>query len=679
MSDEDLTYGKYRLVERLAYGGMAEVFLARASGAAGFEKNVVIKRLHPQFCADRDFVTMLIDEAHIASQLTHTNICQVLDLGEVDGTYYLALEYIDGHDLFTIMRRLRRGGEHLPVQGAVYVVNEVLEGLGFAHRKKGEDGRPLGIVHRDVSPQNVLVTGEGEVKIIDFGIAKARISSTKTQAGILKGKYRYMAPEQAEGRSVDQRTDLFSVGIVLYELLAGQVHGRGLSDMQLLERVRSAQFEPLRALRPEVPPVLDEIVLRALERDPARRFQTAQDFQDALAGFLHATGVEFAKRDLGALVRRLFPEGAVPSRPVDENQTVSGTPSSKLGREAFQGAMTGPAMTRVDREDELEELGEADLEEVDDGGRRAAARAAGSRPGSQRRALAAEPLPDTLEQRPRRAAAATAPTEERAPRPQPAMTEELEAWRPSARTAQRAPQPAAAAPRERPHAARRRGAREVIHGPGVDHPTDDPGRTTERPLGLRVPEPEPFEPPPPPPPPVAPEPPRPAPPVSARMTAPARPAPPPVDTHADTTTREAAHRPGLSRSGKLAVFTTVILLGGAAVGALLLYNPSENQPRPRAAPTGVPTGSLYVTSKPSGAAISVNGKATGRRTPDTVDELPANRSLKLELLLDGYQPWSLEVSVSGDDPVPVMAELTPLGGKRPPKEPREPGRRRGPK
>ncbi|MBI5479678.1 MAG: serine/threonine protein kinase, partial [Deltaproteobacteria bacterium] len=365
MSADDLTYGKYRLVQRLAYGGMAEVFLARASGAAGFEKNVVIKRLHPQFCADRDFVNMLIDEAHIASQLTHTNSCQVLDLGEVEGTYYLALEFIDGHDLFTIMRKLRRCGEMLPPQAAVYIVNEVLEGLGYAHRKKGEDGRALGIVHRDVSPQNVLVTHEGEVKIIDFGIAKARISSTKTQAGILKGKYRYMAPEQAEGRAVDQRTDLFSGGIVLYELLAGQVHGRGLSDMQLLERVRSAQFEPLRTIRPEVPPVLEEMVHRALERDPARRFQSAQDFQDALSGFLHATGLEFAKRDLGALVRRLFPEGLTASRPADENQTVQGTPSSRLSRDAFQAAMTGAAMTKVEREEELEELADDDLEEVE--------------------------------------------------------------------------------------------------------------------------------------------------------------------------------------------------------------------------------------------------------------------------------------------------------------------------
>jgi eukaryotic-like serine/threonine-protein kinase len=657
---DDLTYGKYRLVQRLAYGGMAEVFLARASGAAGFEKNVVIKRLHPQFCADRDFVTMLIDEAHIASQLTHTNICQVLDLGEVDGTYYLALEYIDGKDLFTIMRRLRRGGEMLPIQAAVYVVNELLEGLGFAHRKKGEDGRPLGIVHRDVSPQNVLVTSEGEVKIIDFGIAKARISSSKTQAGILKGKYRYMAPEQAEGRAVDQRTDLFSVGIVLYELLAGQVHGRGLSDMQLLERVRSAQFEPLRALRPEVPPVLDEIVARALERDPARRFQNAQDFQDALSGFLHATGIDFAKRDLGAMVRRLFPEGEQPSHPVDENQTVSGTPSSRLGRDVFQGARTGAAMTTVEREDELEELADDDLEELDaNGAPRGAARAAsGARAGARRppQPAAAAPPPETLDQRPRRdVAAAAAPTaEHRLPRP-----------------------------------ARRRGAREVIRAPGASPPAGDiGGRTSEQPLGLRVPVAEPFEEPRPPEPPrpVLPEPPRPvtaprpvAPPPRAPAPAPValpRPAAPTVAASAEP----AAPRPGLSRAGKLAAFTTVLLLGGAGVGALLLYNPSAHQPRPRASTTTVPTGSLYVTSRPAGAAISINGKPTGRRTPDTIDELPANRSLTLELSLDGFQPWSLEVSVSGDDPTPVMAELSRVSGGRAPKGApgRDPGRRRGP-
>ncbi|HEY3358491.1 MAG TPA: serine/threonine-protein kinase, partial [Polyangia bacterium] len=319
----ELTFGKYRLTERLAYGGMAEVFLARAMGAAGFEKSVVIKRLHPHFSSDTEFVSMLIDEAHLVSQLAHTNICQVLDLGEVDGNYYIALEYIDGRDLFTIMRALRRAGRHLPIEAAVYIMDEVLEGLGFAHRKCDEQGRPYNIVHRDISPQNVLATREGEVKIIDFGIAKARLRQTRTQTGILKGKYRYMAPEQAEGKSVDGRSDLFAAGIVLYELLAGQVHGRGLSDIQLLERVRTATFEPIRALRPEVPPALEAIVRQALERDPARRFQTAQDMQDALSGFLHGTGIEFAKRDLGALVRDLFPPGTG-GKPLDENAAASG-------------------------------------------------------------------------------------------------------------------------------------------------------------------------------------------------------------------------------------------------------------------------------------------------------------------------------------------------------------------
>jgi hypothetical protein len=668
----DLTFGKYRLVQRLAYGGMAEVFLARVSGAAGFEKDVVIKRLHPQFCADRDFVAMLIDEAHIASQLAHTNICQVLDLGEVEGTYYLALEYIDGHDLFTVMRRLRRGGEMLPLPAAAYVVNEVLEGLGYAHRKKGSDGRPLGIVHRDVSPQNVLITNEGEVKIIDFGIAKARISSTKTQAGILKGKYRYMAPEQAEGRTVDQRSDLFSVGIVLYELLAGQVHGRGLSDMQLLERVRSAQFEPLRTFRPDLPPVLEELVERALDREPARRFQTAQEFQDALSGFLHATGLEFTKRDLGAMVRRLFPEGSVPARPVDENQTVQGTPSSRLTRDAFHAAMTGAAMTAIERPEELEELGEDDLEELDEGG----APLAAARP--------AWTPAETVDRTPRHDVVEAAPV--------------------TAERVRRVGRPA-----------RRRGAREVVRAAGpapAPTPADAGGSTSDRPLGLRAPVAEPFEEPPPPAPAPAPPPaPAPAPalapdpawagqaarpsarapavsaerppagraaPPPAEPSRPARPAPPPADEPRAVAEPRAG---GLSRAGKIAAFATVLLLGSAAVGVLLLYNPSAFQPRPRSAPQPAPTGSLYVTSRPAGAAITINGKPTGRRTPDTIDDLPTNRTLRLELALEGYQPWALEVSVSGDDPTPVMAELTREGGGRAPKEPagREPGRRRGPR
>ena len=188
------TFGKYALTKRLAIGGMAEVFQATVHGEAGFAKPVVIKRLHPRFNEDAEFVQMLIDEARLTAQLNHSNICQVLDLGSVGGSYYIAMEYVAGEDLRTLHDHFRRQKECIPVDCAVFIVSEVLAGLDYAHRKEGSDGRSLGVIHRDVSPHNVLISYEGEVKVIDFGIAKARSRLIQTQAGVIKGKFRYMSP-----------------------------------------------------------------------------------------------------------------------------------------------------------------------------------------------------------------------------------------------------------------------------------------------------------------------------------------------------------------------------------------------------------------------------------------------------------------------------------------------------
>ncbi len=302
------TFGQYKLTKRLASGGMAEVYLAAVHGVAGFTKPVVIKRLHPRLSEDQDFVQMLIDEARITSQLTHTNICQVLDLGSVDTSYFIAMEYLAGDDLSTLQEFCRRKKKRLPAEAIVYILAEVLAGLDFAHRKEGPDGQPLGIIHRDISPQNIIVTYEGEVKIIDFGIAKARLRLVHTQAGVIKGKFRYMSPEQAMGGMIDHRTDVFAAGVVLYELLRGAPHSVELSNTEVLERIRKAEFEPLKRCRPDIPPELDSIVKKALKRKKEHRFSGANEFRAVLLKFLQQRDMAFGRSELARIMRQVFDE-----------------------------------------------------------------------------------------------------------------------------------------------------------------------------------------------------------------------------------------------------------------------------------------------------------------------------------------------------------------------------------
>ncbi len=314
-------YGKYLLLDRIAYGGMAEIFKAKALGAAGFEKNVAIKRLHSRYAEDREVIAMLQDEARIVSRLNHQNICQVLDLGRVDDTYYIAMEFVDGADLASIMRRAEQlFPRALPYPAILFIMNEVLSGLDYAHRKTDPDGHSLGIIHRDISPQNVLVSLEGEVKIIDFGIAKAKGQSHKTEAGVIKGKFRYMSPEQARGEHIDHRADVFAAGVVLYELILGHPHSRGLTDMQVLVRIQQGYLDPLDQLIPDLPVPLTEMVDRALAPRPEDRWPSAGQFKRAVDAFSRSNGLEFNRDNLSELMRRLFPERSVTRRLAGSSQ-----------------------------------------------------------------------------------------------------------------------------------------------------------------------------------------------------------------------------------------------------------------------------------------------------------------------------------------------------------------------
>lgn len=275
-------FGKYRLVERVAVGGMAEIFKASTHGAGGFERFVAIKRLHRHLSEDEELAQMLVDEAKISVRLQHANIAQIFDLGSIDGQYFIVMEYIDGSDLYGVLRRMREQGRTMPIALALYAVSKMLGGLDFAHNTLGSDGRPLDIVHRDISPQNIMINIQGEVKLVDFGIAKARMRLMETQAGIIKGKFYYMSPEQAHGHHLDRRTDIFATGMVLYELLTNRPAYEETNDLALLKRVRVCGFEPPSRWRPDLSPELEGIVTKALKRDPKLRYQSAREFQSVL-------------------------------------------------------------------------------------------------------------------------------------------------------------------------------------------------------------------------------------------------------------------------------------------------------------------------------------------------------------------------------------------------------------
>jgi serine/threonine protein kinase len=281
------TYGPYRLLERVAVGGMAEVFRAKRSGVEGFEKVVAVKRILPHLSDNKEFVDMFIDEAKMVAGLAHPNIVQIFDLGKIDRSYYIAMEYVHGRDLRSILKRAKEASLRVPLDISAFVVNKLASALEYAHRKKEESGRPMMIVHRDVSPQNILISFEGDVKLTDFGIAKAATKATITDRGALRGKLLYMSPEQAWGKPMDRRSDIFSLGIVFYEMLTDQKPFLGTSEVSILETVRECRVPAPSTLNPRIPEKLEKVVLKALERDPELRYQDAGEMHRDLERVLH--------------------------------------------------------------------------------------------------------------------------------------------------------------------------------------------------------------------------------------------------------------------------------------------------------------------------------------------------------------------------------------------------------
>ncbi len=306
MAEYPRKFGKYELLERISVGGMAEVYKARYSGEQGFQKILAIKKILPTLTDDAEFVKMFIDEAKIAGQLSHANICQIYELGRIQGAHFIAMEYVWGKDLLQIQGRYRRMGQVMPPSQAAFLISKLCEGLDYAHKKRDPHGRPMNIVHRDISPQNILVSYEGEVKLIDFGIAKARDRSAKTAAGVLKGKFGYMAPEQVRGLSMDRRSDIFSLGIILYEMVTGTTLFDGETDFVVLEKVRKVEVIPPTQVNPRVPRELENIIFKALQPDPQDRFQWASEMNQAVQAFLMRQQPVYGARMLAQWMQKTF-------------------------------------------------------------------------------------------------------------------------------------------------------------------------------------------------------------------------------------------------------------------------------------------------------------------------------------------------------------------------------------
>lgn len=305
--------GRYELLMELASGGMATVFIGRQRGAGGFERIVAIKRMHPHIGAIPELAASFMDEARIASLIHHPNVVSVHDVHETDGERLLVMDYIDGVSLAALIKGARKQDKRLPLHIAIYIISQALRGLHAAHEQKSLTGTPLEIVHRDATPQNILLGTDGSVRLTDFGIAKAAERSAHTTTGNVKGKFRYMAPEQAMGKPLDRRVDIFALGAVLWEMLSGHRFLKGDSDAEIIHNLAMGQFEDLHQVDPSIPPDLSAIVMSAVAEQSAHRWATAEQFADAIDYWARATGYIATAADVAAMLNE-FCNDAITTR-----------------------------------------------------------------------------------------------------------------------------------------------------------------------------------------------------------------------------------------------------------------------------------------------------------------------------------------------------------------------------
>ncbi|HTL33166.1 MAG TPA: serine/threonine-protein kinase [Kofleriaceae bacterium] len=302
------TAQRYRVIDKLESGGMAEVFRAESSGLEGFRKQVAIKRVLPHLGRNSKFISMFLDEARLSAQLSHSNCVQVFDIGVRDDAYFIVMEFVDGANLKSIATSMRNNGRSFPIPAATYIAHEICKGLSYAHELTDRNGMPLNLVHRDVSPPNVLVTKHGEVKIVDFGLAKASSQIEPSEPGVIKGKFAYLSPEAAQGEEVDCRADIFAVGIILWELLTSRRLYDGDTDVQVFHKAQVAKVPPVSQINRNVPPELESIVNRALARDRNERYSSARELGQDLSRFMFRFAQPVSGYDIATIVQATMRE-----------------------------------------------------------------------------------------------------------------------------------------------------------------------------------------------------------------------------------------------------------------------------------------------------------------------------------------------------------------------------------
>ncbi|KAB2898476.1 MAG: serine/threonine protein kinase, partial [Kofleriaceae bacterium] len=352
--------GQYELLALLALGGTAEIYLARVGGTAGFEKYVVVKCLHDHLAYDREFVQMFLDEARLGAQLDHSNIVQTLGLGEQDGRYYLVMEFVAGMSLALMARRaverVPRG--HIPVPLVLGIAVQACEGLHYAHEKQS-GGKPLNLIHRDISPQNLVITFEGMVKVVDFGIAKAEERETATRSGTIKGKFAYMSPEQCQAKDIDRRTDVFALGVVLHELLTGRRLFKRGSAYDTYQAILECKVPVPSAQNHELDPALDPILMKALAKNPSQRYPSAEAFGEALTNYLHTRGKSAGPGDIALFIDQYYgPE--INDHGARMRELLAGRTAAAAGWDDEDGGSGSASVSQVDEVSQFEIIGDDD-------------------------------------------------------------------------------------------------------------------------------------------------------------------------------------------------------------------------------------------------------------------------------------------------------------------------------